>query len=269
MEGEKFLCPGCGIQVQADQINLKTRRAHCDFCGQEIVFPKRTSTASPSAVIALNQARDFFLNGDFKSAVSCAQTAVEMVPNHVAALYIIAYYKAFAADVKNRTSLDKVFNEILPDAEFEIEEEEIFKQLLLKTIGHSMAYEEQILDKFVSFDDDAEIGEFAEQFCPYTIAKRDHIDWFTPKLAGIYIQMSKKSSIPKTCYALYLSLTKNPDSPFVSNTFYLATKTKRYYDDYMLPIGEVFNNIGDQAVKAKFVSVYNKAKELCEQKMAK
>ncbi len=268
MEGDKYLCPSCGMPIPASIIDFKTRRAHCDFCGQDVIFPKRTSTASPNAVIALNQARDFFLNGDFKSAVTCAQTAVEMVPNHVAALYIIAYYKAFNADVKNRTSLDKLFNEILPEAEFEAEEEEIFKQLLLKTILHSITYEEQILDKFNAFDDDNELGEFVEQFCPFSISKRVNMDWLTPKLANVYKEISKKTSIPKTCYALYLSLTKNPDSPFVGG-FFLRTKTARYYNEYLLPIGEVFNNISDQAVKTKFVSVYNKVKQQCEEKMPK
>ncbi len=269
MEADKYLCPGCGMQIPSTSIDFKTRKAFCEFCGQHVIFPKRTSTASPSAIIALNQARDFFLNGDIKSAVNCAQTAVEMVPNHAAALFIIGYYKAFTADVKNRNSLDNLFNQILPDAEFEVEEEELFKTLMLKTILHTITYEEQILAKFAEYDDAKEIIDFVEQFCPFAIAKRGNMNWLTPRLVEVYKEISSKSSIPKTWYALYLSLTKNPDSPFVSNTFYLETKTQRYYDNYLLPIGEIFNSIGDQAVKGKFVGVYNKVKEQCEQKMSK
>ncbi len=267
MEANKYLCPSCGMTIPATSINFKTRQAHCDFCGQNVIFPKRNSTASPNAVIAINQSRDFFLSGDFKSAVSCAQTAVEMVPNHVAALYIIAYYKAYVAEVKNRASLDRLFYEILPDAEFEIEEEEIFKQLLIKTVIHSIAYEEQILDKFLCYDDRGELSEFVEQFAPYAIAKRNDVSLLSSKMFYIYKEISKKTSIPKTWYALYLSLTKNSNSPFSSDTFFLRTKTELFYREYLLPVGEIFENISDMTVKSKFIGVYKKLKEQYEQKM--
>lgn len=268
MEGEKYLCPSCGMPVPADRINYRTRRAHCDFCGQEIIFPKRNSTASPSAVHALNQARDFFFSGDFNSALRCAQTVVEMVPKHAAALYIIAYHKAFVADIKNRVSLDNLFNEVLPDAEFEIEEEELFKSLLLKTMSHSIDYEEQILEKFVEYDDAKEVAEFMEQFCPYAISKRVSIEWFTPDLAATYATVSARTSIPKTCYALFTSLSKNPDSPLSDGTFYLKTKAKRFYDNYLLPVGKVINNMADQTFRAKFVAVYDKVRSQFENQMS-
>lgn len=269
MEGDKYLCPNCGMPIPPDKINFKTRRAYCDFCAQNVIFPRRTSTASRSAREAIRNAEVSFFSGDINSAVHFAQTAVEMVPDHVGALYIIAYHKAFVADVKNRTLLNKLFSDILPNAEFDDEEEELFKRLLLTTILHTVEYEEDILLKFSAYDDDAEVADFVEKFSPFAINKRNNINWLTPDLVDIYKEISRKSNIPKTWYAMYQSLIKNQDSPFVANTFFLRTKTKRYYDEYLVPIGQIFASIGDSALKEKFVNAYNKVKTQCEQRMSR
>lgn len=255
------------MEIQASRINFKTRRAHCDFCEQDIIFPRRHSTASPNAVIALNQAKEFFLSGDIRSAVASAQTAVEMVPKHVAALYIIAYYKAFATEVKSRVPLDTLFSETLPDAEFETEEEELFKELLLRTAPHSITYEEQILTKFTEYDDPAELAAFAERFCPYAIAKRINTEWFSPSMQTVYQNMTTIANVPKTWYALYQSLSKNPASPLSDNSFYLKTKSARFYQGYVLPIGQLLGKIGDPTLRTKFLSVFNNTKALYERRM--
>ena len=269
MNSESFQCPYCGVSVSADKINFKTRRAHCDFCGQDIVFAKRNSTASPSAINALNQAKEFFMNGNYKSAVSCAQTATEMVPNHAAALYIIAYYQAFSADVKSRTSLENLFRNVLPDAEFEQEEEDLFKELLLKTIAHSIDYEEQILTKFMEYDDPGELGAFVEKFSPFAISKRIDIDWFNSHMRTVYEQISASASIPKTWYALYLSLSKNPISPLSDGSFYLKTRATKFYNEYLIPVGVIYDKIRDEALSQKFRGAYRALKAQYEDKMSK
>ena len=267
MEGEKYICPNCGMPLEATAINFKTRRAFCPWCQKNVIFPKRNSTASPNAESALNEAYAFFLDKNFESAKNCAETVVSMMPNNVAALYILAYYKAFSAPIKNRSSLDKLFNEILPDAMIEIEEEEMLKQLLLKTILHACEYQDQIINKFVEFDDAKELCEFVENFCPFVIAREVNIDWFTPNMISCLKECSALTNIPKTWYALYVSITKNPDSPILKNTFYLKTKSSRFYSDYILPIGEIFSQIKDETLKRKFVGAYNKVKEEFEQKL--
>ncbi len=267
MEGEKHICPNCGMPVEASAINFKTRRAFCPWCQKNVIFPKRNSTASPNAVSALNEAYNFFLEKNFESAKNCAETVVSMVPNNVAALYILAYYKAFSAPIKNRSSLDKLFNETLPDAEFEIEEEEMFKELLLKTILHSGEYEEQIIGKFIEYDDENELCDFVEKFCPFIIARQVNTEWFTQNMVKCLKECSAITNIPKTWYALYVSISKSPDSPILKNTFYLKTKSSRFYSEYILPIGEIFAQIKDETLKKKFVSAYNKVKMEFEQKL--
>lgn len=267
MEGEKYHCQGCGSEIPASLINFKTRRAKCPWCGLDVVFPKRHSTASPNAQIALNEAMKLFLEGNYESSKSCAESALSMTNNNAAALFIVNYYKAYIAEIKNSHAMDVFFKEKLPDAEFEIEEEEMFKRLLLKTILNIGQYEEQILSKFAEYDDPNELSEFVEAFSPCLILSRSTIDWFTPNMAETYKEISKRTSIPKTWYSLYSSLIKNPDSPFVNNTFYLKTKAQRIYREFILPVGDIFSCIKDENNKQKFNNAYMKVKIAYESKM--
>lgn len=267
MEGEKYHCPNCGVTIEASAINFKTRRATCMFCGKEVIFPKRNSTASPNAVHALNEAKSFFFDKNFTSAKSCAEQVVSMVPENAPALYIIAYYNAYIAEVKSRDSMERLFDQTLVDAELEIEEEECFKELLLKTIYHSCDYEEQIVKKFVEYDDAKELLQFIDTFCPVVITKRPSTLWFTPKMAQLYAQCAKKATIPKTCFALLTAISKNPDSPLVTGDFFLRTKTMNFYNNFVVPIGTIIGSMADAQLRAKFTGAYNKVKAEFESKM--
>lgn len=255
------------MPVPLPSINFKKRRGFCEFCNMDVLFPKKSSTASPNAVHALNEAKRFFLQKNFESARSEAETVVSMAANNVPALYIIAYYNAFVAPVKKRESLDHLFNEVLPEAELEIEEEEMFKELALKTILHTADFHEQIVSKIAEFDDPAEAAEFIEQFSPYVITKSTDIDWFTPKIKEAYMDLTRTANIPKTWYALLVSVSKNPQSPLASGEFFLKTKTQNFYNNYVLPVGEILNAIPNAEIKAKFVAVYKKTRADFEQKM--
>ena len=257
MEANLYLCPHCGTAFDSSRLDMKTRRGVCAMCGCEVVFPKRHLTASPNAVLALEEGTRLFLSGNFESAKTCAETAISMSRDNVSALYIANYYKAFRAEVKNSRGLDDLFNRIIPDAEMEIEEEEMFKQCVIKTIAHSKEYEQQLISRFVEYDDANELGEFVEAFCPFAIMSRQSFAWLTPAMLALYLEVTKKTNIPKTWYALYTALLKNPDSPFVGNTFFLKTKTERIKHEIVEPIGEIFNAIKDGAMKAKFTSAYN------------
>ncbi|MCQ2800492.1 MAG: hypothetical protein MJ216_00860 [Bacilli bacterium] len=257
MEANLYLCPHCGTAFDSAQLDLKTRRGVCMMCGSEVVFPKRHLTASPNAVLTLEEGARLFLSGNFESAKTCAETVISMSNDNVAALYITNYYKAFRSEVKNSRSLDDLFNRIVPAAEFEIEEEEMFKQFVIKTISHSSIYEEQLLAKFLEYDDPNELAEFVEAFCPFAIMGKQSYAWLTSKMLSLYLEITKKTNIPKTWYALYTALLKNPDSPFVGNKFFLKTKTARIQQEVVEPIGAIFKTIKDQALNAKFVSAYN------------
>ena len=257
VEASLYVCPHCGSSFDNSRLNMKTRRGICAMCGSDVVFPKRHLVASPNAQLALEEGKRLFLNGNYEDAVASARTAISMSRDNVAALYVINYYKAFRDPVPSRKGLDDLFNSILPDAEMEIEEEEMLKDCVKKTIANSMDYEEKLLKKFLEYDDPNELAEFVEAFCPLAILAKQSYGWFTPNMANLYLEITKKVDTPKTWYALYTSLTKNPDSPFNGNKFYLKTKNERILHEVVEPIGQIFQAIKDPALKAKFVSAYN------------
>lgn len=269
MEAEQYKCSGCGGPIDASLINFKTRRAKCIWCGKEIIFPKKNSTASPNAVIALEEGVKFFLEKNFESAKTCAETVVSMVPQNLPALFILAYYNAFISTIKSRKSWETLFTEKLQDATMEIEEEEVFKTLLLKTILYSCEYEEEIICKFIEFDDIEEATQFIEQFCPITISKRNNVEWFTTKYKDALCRVTTQTNIPKTWFSLLSSISKNPDSPLMTGEFYLKTKSMNFYKEYLLPIGEILNQIKEEDLKKKFVSAYEKIKLYFESKLKK
>lgn len=258
MESNTYKCNHCGALVPISAIDFKTRKATCTHCWEEVAFPKRTSTASPSATHALNEAKDFFLQANFSSAKTCAETALTMVPKNMPALYIIAYYNAFVAPVKNRGTLDNLFKTVIQDADFEVEEEEMFKELIIATMLHSMEYEEQIIDRFNAFDNPQEIADFMEKYCPVAIAKRTSCEWFTKGLADLYLAVSAKAKIPKTLFALLKSIEKGEDSPIRNDSFYLKTKSLNYYNNYVVPIGKILEGYCDGEWRVKFVNAFKK-----------
>jgi DNA-directed RNA polymerase subunit RPC12/RpoP len=267
MEANTYICSHCGSSIPADQVDVKRRRGYCRFCGLESIFPKKRSTASPNAVIALEEASKLFNVGNFESAKECAETAISMSRDNAGALYIINYHKSYASKLKSSKGLETFFTETLPNSELELEEEEMFKQSLLKTIHHSCDYEKYILKKFVEFDDDDELLEFVESFCPFSILAHKSIEWFDAELIEIYKEISRRIVIPKTWFALYKAMQKNPDSPFAEDTFYLKTKARRVYDSFILPIGDIYNSIKDETNKAKFLSGYKKLHDVYVAKM--
>ena len=267
MEAEKYICPGCGASLSANQIDRKTRTGTCHFCGLTVRFAKKHSANSPSVQVALEEGVRLFLAGNFDSARSCAENVLTMSRNNAAALFIVNYYRSYAAEVKDSRLMASFFRETWDDCLFEVEEEEFCKQMILKSIMHSGEFEKEILSKFNDYDDASEITEFTESFSPMLIMRQKNIDWFTPEMAEIYQSLTDKTNLPKTWYALYAGITKNPDSPYPGNQFFLKTKTQRFYHDYVLRVGQIFSHIKDPVLKQKYGGAYLKAKADIESKM--
>lgn len=267
MEGEKYRCQGCGSEIPSNLINFKTRHATCPWCGLEIVFPKRHSTASPNAQIAIEEAYNLFMIDNFDSSLKCAEHALTMVNTSIVATFIVDYYKSFVASIKNTKSIDLFFKTKLQDFEFEIEEEEMFKNMLYKKALKVSIYEEEILAKFEEYDDPKELQEFVEKFSPILISKREDFNWLTEHMVDVYKRITKRVPIPKTWYALYSSAVKNPESPLQNGLFYLKTKTDRIYKDCIIPIGEILDLIKEENYKEKFSKGYLKIKTVYENKM--
>ena len=267
MEAEKYYCPGCGALIPADRIDFKTRTAYCDFCCQTIRFPKQHSHNSPSLSIALEETLKLFMAGNVESAKSEAETVLSLSSGNPAAHFVISYYKAYIAEIKSSSVIKKYFETTWKDALFEIEEEEMCKQMLLKTVLRSAEFEEQILGKLMEYDDPKEMADFIEKFSPTAISTRRDIRWFTPAMASIYKELTLKCNLPKTWYALYSVIRKNPDSPLFSNDFFLKTKTRIFYEDYLLKVGDIFSGIKDERWRKEFNGAFLKLKKDFEAKM--
>ena len=140
MEANTYICSHCGSSISTEFVDVKRRKGYCRFCGCESVFPKKRSTASPNVVIALEEASRLFVNGNIESAKNAAETAVSMSRDNAGALYIINYFYAYGAKVKSSKGLGQFFKEVLSESELELEEEEMFKTLILKTIHHSCEF---------------------------------------------------------------------------------------------------------------------------------
>ena len=116
-------------------------------------------------------------------------------------------------------------------------------------------------------EDEQALCEFIDTICPYFIMKRPSINFLTIELVDLYTELAQHCSIPKTCFALLKSIDTNPESPFVKNDFFLQGKTRYFYDNYMLQIGDIFDSVRDKNIRNKFVGVYMQKRTEFEQRM--
>lgn len=86
-------------------------------------------------------------------------------------------------------------------------------------------------------------------------------------MAEVYLAITRRTAIPKTWYALYASIKKNPDSPLKTGQFFLKTKCKRIYEEYVLPIGKILDSIQDDALRNKFHQAYESTRSTYEKAM--
>ncbi|MBR2904009.1 MAG: hypothetical protein IKC37_05105 [Clostridia bacterium] len=260
MEGESYKCPGCGDAIPADRIDFKTRIGKCPSCRKDRYFPRRTLNSSTGVLAKLGSVVNFFKDKNFTSAYRAAETILMTAVDNAAALFVIAYCKAFTGEPRTRANLDKLFNETLPTLEFDEEELEALKELLIAGAPHLGDYEEQILSSMLANDPQG-VAAFADAFSPYIVMKRSNVNWCTPKIWETYKGISAQGNMAKVWYALYVCIEKNPDSPYVNDNFFLKTKTQRFYDTYVEQVGQVFDSIQDDKMRAKFKGAFLNKKQ--------
>ena len=267
MEGQVFQCPGCFTTIPAECIDFKTRRAVCPSCGNLVILKRRDINNSDKVVYDVKNAVNYFLDANYDTANRFAESALSVAVDNAAALFIIAYYCAFSAETKTRKHLDKYFYETLPELELDADEAEYCKQLWLKTVPHLVDYEKIILTKMLETQSPKDLGAFVESFSPYAIARRTNSEWLDKDMAELYKTINEQTDIPKTWFALYSSLGKNPDSPELGNTYYLTTKASRFFNNYILRIGEIFSKIKNEVLFKKFNGAFNNEKEKIKNKL--
>ncbi len=258
MEGQVYECPGCFSPIPADRIDFQTKRATCPYCGNLVVLTRKSINTSQGVLHDLENAVRFFIDNNFDSAKRYAESLLSVSVDNAVGLFIIAHFKAFKAEAKSRLLLDKFFKEELPEIDFDTEELESFTKIILHVLFNLADYEKEIVSAMVQFLPKKELGQFIDAFSPYLITKRSSINWFDAGMKEAYKNVTMITDVPKTWYALFQAMLKNPDSPEVENNYYLKTKAERFYNEYVLGIGEIFSNIGNAELKNKFNGAYEK-----------
>lgn len=262
-------CPSCREPINPQSIDLKHRTYFCDWCNKTFILQKKRSSNSnlTSSDGYINKAYKLFMEGHFNEAKQLVISKANDDETTITEKFIIAFYDSSISLTKNQSFIDDLFKNKLDDMFFEVEDENYFKDMALLTANYIQKYEYYILKKFNDFDDPKELADFIEKFSPGIILNRKSFDWLTEDMIKLYVEISKKCPIPKTSYALLMSLMKNPDSPIASNTFHLKTKAKRIYSEIIVPIAEVFANVQDKELKPKFDNTYNKIKDKFEKEI--
>ena len=261
MDAQSYQCPNCGQALSAVNIDFKTRHAHCDWCNTDSFLARSTLNSSDKVLNEQKNAVRFFLDKNFDGANRYAEMILNTAIDNAIGLFIVAYYKAFVAPVKSRDLLHKFFNETLGTIDFEAEELGGFEELCIAAGWHVGEYEDIILHTVLACDRRG-AAEFMDAFSPHIIVKRYNMDWCNESIFNASEQITRLGNTPKTWYALYVSIAQNPDSPYSGNTFYLKTKTARFYNEYVLRVGKVFEGIQDEKLRAKFGGAYlNKKRE--------
>ena len=173
--------------------------------------------------------------------------------------YIMAYYEEFV--VKNDGALKRFFHQ-MQEVALEYDEVQDLRKLFVASSYRLQDFETDMIQLIAANmqaeEDMEELCGFIDQVCPYLISKRTSTGYLTKELADMYRELAEHCTIPKTCFALLKSMETNPDSPYMDNSFYLKSKTRYFYDNYIIPIGTIINAMSSQEYKEKFVSTYQK-----------
>ena len=269
LENKEFRCSGCKYALKLDEIDKTTLIGKCPNCGNMVTATRKQIKGAKEVVNSQENAVRFFTENNFETAVHYAKEILSYAQDldNAVALFIIAYYEAYVATVKSRDELNKFFNETLAKIEFADDEMDAFKTVLKHAVYYVEDYEKVILQTIITNEGVIEAGKFIEEFSPYLINKRNSIEWFDSEMCSIYADISAQADIPKTWYALFQCITKNPESPEAGQSYHLKTATLHFYNQYVLGVGKIFSVIKNDALKAKFGGAFNQIKTKIEFKM--
>lgn len=260
MELSGLKCNGCGsTNVKFDE---KNRVLICYQCGKEEPFSRHDFANNDKVVITKDNAIKFFLAGKYEDAHKYAQDVLNIMLDNIPALYMMAYYD----EVVNKRigSLKRFFEYASEIKDVDYHEIRDMLKLFENTARHLKDYEREVLTfvalNMQSGEDKEELCEFVDKLCPYFIANRTSMDYFI-KNKDLYVDFAQHCGIPKTCYALVKSIAENPDSPYKSQKFDLVERNKYFFEQYVVPIGTVVQNMNYDQMKQKFLAYYMQMKD--------
>ena len=93
----------------------------------------------------------------------------------------------------------------------------------------------------------------------HPMAEEHYIEWVSLQTkSGNQRKALQPGQEPKTCFALLKAIDTNPDSPYVSNSFYLKAKAQYFYEHFISAIGPILSAINDGELQKKFLGTYQK-----------
>lgn len=261
MEVGGLTCRGCGSSNVT--FNAKQRLLICNQCGREEFYERATLNANGKVILSRKNAVNFFHDGKYENARHYAMDVLNIAMDNVPALFVMAYNEEYV-DMHNG-SIKRFFQQVA-DVALEYDEVREMMELVSSCAYRLVDYEEDIIELFArnmqADESIQELNDFLDKICPYFIGKRTSMDYLNRNLIEMYKELIGHCGIPRTCLALLKSIDTNPDSPYATNGFYLASKSRYYYENYIVPIGEILNCITNDQYRGKFLAVYNKK---CEQ----
>ncbi len=267
METMGLTCSGCGSSDVV--LDAKTRILTCNQCGRRQTYARATLIKNGKVVYDAKNAVSFFLDGKYDHARDSAKNVLSISMDHSAALYILSYYDEFVA---GKAGYMKMFFNQIKTVVLEYDELVTLRQLFLASAYRMADFEADIIELIAANmqgeEDVNDLTDFIDRICPYLIAKRTSSEFLTDRLAEMYRDLAEHCGIPKTCFALLKSIETNPDSPYVSNSFYMKAKTEYFYKNYVIPIGDVIEKMRSNEVKDKFVKAYQQKKQKFEADMS-
>ncbi|MDO4753570.1 MAG: hypothetical protein Q4A41_01075 [Bacillota bacterium] len=262
MLGNGIVCRGCGSpNVKYDSAR---RFIVCSQCGREEVFTRATMNANAEVVLGKENALKFFKSGKYEDAFHYARGVLNLLEDSAPALFIMSFYEEFVA---LKMGYMARFFESIADVPLLFDELEELRDLILCVASKMLEFEKEIISlvtKNMQGEEDKEILlKFLDELLPYFIKKRGSADFFSKELVEMYNELAGYCGIPRTCFALLSSIESNPDSPYFSKAFYLKDKTRYFYMNYVMPIGEIIEAMNEEfsaEFKSKFLAVYRKKK---------
>jgi predicted nucleic-acid-binding Zn-ribbon protein len=259
MELGGLQCHGCGSSNVV--FDPKRRILTCNQCGKEEFYSRATLNANGKVQFSRENAINFFTEGKFENSLHFAMDVLNISKDNAPALYIMAYYDEF---VRRKEGSLKCFFYEIKEIALEYDEVQDLKKLLLASAYNLVEYEKEAITlvavNMEAEEDSADLCDFVDKLCPYIIKKRTSMDFLTNDLIEIYKELAGHCDIPKTCFALLKAIDENPDSPYTNDSFYLRSKAKYFYNNFILPIGKIINAMRTKELKDKFTNSYMKKK---------
>ena len=220
--------------------------------------PKTVIVNGPDIQGITDNAVAAFVAKDFNSAVKGATEVMASDAQNIPAGFIVAFNEQVFKRKANQ--LDRFFDNV-PKLPGSISSEDMEKLCRLFSAGRLKLadYETQVLELVYASGNElgpAAVCKFVDEFSPNIIASRSDARFMSAELVDAYMKLSAFCSIPKTCFALLGAIDSNPASPLKNGAYYLTGKSKKFFDEYVTPVGAIIDNMRSEKNRPQFQKAF-------------